>query len=384
VQEAKDLVERLLSEAWGAPVALDAYAEVLRAHEGYPTVARYKILKPSDVPSTVIAKRPGNWAPYDPDSAESSAWGFFNEWAALDFLSGAELAPAFYGGNRKAGVLAMEDLGDGDGLADALLGADATVAEEQLLAFADALARLHAFSASKVDAYERLRERLGPMRSGDEYGPHELSKLVDGVRAACQAVAMELRTPAEDDMRRAFEVIDSPSFRVLSHGDACPDNTRTDGAKMRFIDFWVARPRDAVLDGAYARAPFPTCWCVRRIPERIVLAMEDRYRSVVRAALPELNEGSVFHRRLVAALVLWFAEIIRWYVPHALEDDEFFYRDVHTRRQGIVLRWETLRAAAGQIGVFSDFTQFADDLVERLRDAWGGLPVIQPYPAFAN
>jgi hypothetical protein len=372
----------MLSEAGGRPVALDESFDVLREHDGYVTVARFRTRAPSDLPPTVIAKRPGNWAPFDAASPESAAWGFFNEWAALEFLSGTGLAPSLLAGDRESGLLVMEDLGDGDGLADSLLGADETGAEADLLAFADALARLHSFSALRVAEYHRIRERLGPTRVDDPRD--ELQQLIAGLRAACDRVGVTLTRGAEDDIARAFELMELAGLRVLSHGDACPDNTRIIGGQMRFIDFWVSRVRHALLDGAYARSPFPTCWCVRRIPERIVIAMENRYRVGVVDELPALRDDAVFTEHLVAALALWLVEIFRWQIPLAMEKDELMYRDVHTRRQGVFLRWETFRAAVDGSGRFGEVAALGDQLIGRLRMAWPDVPEVSFYPAFAG
>src|ERR687886_1529923 len=117
-QETRDLTEKLLAAAFGGPLRLDAGQTV----EGRDYVVRFGVLEgPDGAPASVIAKRGRSWGgAYDPDSDDphNPAWGIFGDWAALQFLNevagDAAVAPQFYGGDRNAGLIAIEDLGSGE------------------------------------------------------------------------------------------------------------------------------------------------------------------------------------------------------------------------------------------------------------------------------
>lgn len=378
--ELRGSAERILSDAIGSTVRLDTDIQILDEHDGYATVARFRSASPSDAPSTVIAKRPGNWAPFDPDSTTGTAWGFFNEWAALEFLAGSGIAPRFFGGDRTAPLLLLEDLGDGDGLADSLLGSDPANANTDLIEFARALGRMHAFSAPKIHEYERIRERLGPMRESDP--PRELERVLSGFRTACATVGVAVSPPAETELESAIALMDAHEFRAYAHGDPCPDNTRIVDGSVRLFDFEVGRVRHPLLDGSYARVPFPTCWCVQRLPGEVIDDMEHAYRVEIGRALPSLAEGSVFREHLMAAHALWTAEVSIWHVPRAVERDEDLHRGIHSRRQGVFLRWETFLHAAERSGHFSALADLGRELVARLRTIWSDTPDVPLYPAF--
>src|SRR6185436_17863639 len=102
--------ERILSERLGRGVRLRA-GEV--HHTGKSTVVRCQhVNPPDDLPASFITKRP------TPDRERPAAHisALLNEWAALELLTllsdDRPVAPRFYGGNLKTGVIVMEDLGN--------------------------------------------------------------------------------------------------------------------------------------------------------------------------------------------------------------------------------------------------------------------------------
>ena len=138
-------------------------------------VVRAKVVEgAADLGDSLIVKKvreKGNkGGDYLPGSAAlaNGAHGFFNDWAALEFFARLSnsplLLPRFFGGDREAGVLVMEDLGEGVGtsLTAALQGRDARLAEAAMLEYAQALGGLHASSVGRADAYYQIRDRLGP------------------------------------------------------------------------------------------------------------------------------------------------------------------------------------------------------------------------------
>ena len=65
----------------------------------------------------------------------------------------------------------------------------------------------------------------------------------------------------------------------LLHGDPCPDNlVRTPGG-TRFLDLEQAALGNGLVELAYLRMGFPTCWCVTSIAAPLLRAAEHAYRT---------------------------------------------------------------------------------------------------------
>src|SRR5262249_21192174 len=156
-----------LSVAWGDPVRLEARDPHLdgRARPHARVMRCSVVAGPELAPATVIVKcfQECAWkdwkGAYDPDHQQegSTAWRFFNEWAGMQFVERLRcerpLAPRVYGGDRAAGLVVMEDLGESGSLADLLLGADPVRAEAGLAESAATVGQLHAASLGRWEDY---------------------------------------------------------------------------------------------------------------------------------------------------------------------------------------------------------------------------------------
>ncbi len=123
---------------------------------------------PFAAPASVIVKRVGGEGePYNADADDGPAAGLFNEWAGLQFLDqlAGDRSPAarFYGGDRIAGLVVLEDLGADAHLDRILLGNDPSAAEEALIGLATTLGRMQALTVGKSEQYHHLRASLGPV-----------------------------------------------------------------------------------------------------------------------------------------------------------------------------------------------------------------------------
>jgi hypothetical protein len=92
----------------------------------------------------------------------------------------------------------------------------------------------------------------------------------------------------DDEMMLMASRLHSPGpWQALVHGDPCPDNVllAADGT-AKLIDFEFARPGHALLDAAYWRMGFPTCWCAGRVPDALSRQLDDAYRIALAEAVP--------------------------------------------------------------------------------------------------
>lgn len=133
-----------------------------------------------------------------------------------------------------------------------------------IVGYATALARLHASGgpdiagtlprwkgpdASDADAFLRLAGRLGvPVPPAV---PAEIDALVDRLAQA-------------------------PGHALL-HGDPCPGNDLHTADGVTFVDFEQASWGSGLVELAYLRIGFPTCWCVTAAPPPLLERAERAY-----------------------------------------------------------------------------------------------------------
>lgn len=66
---------------------------------------------------------------------------------------------------------------------------------------------------------------------------------------------------------------------ALLHGDPCPGNDLHTPDGVRFIDFEQASLGSGLMELAYLRIGFPTCWCVTRAEDPLLERAEAAYRT---------------------------------------------------------------------------------------------------------
>jgi hypothetical protein len=144
--------------------------------------------------------------------------------------------------------------------------ADEGPAPGWVVAYATGLARLHA-ATDPSDAGTLPRWR-GPGR--------------DDVEAFLR-LAAELGVPPEpavaDELTALVERLGRSTGHALLHGDPCPGNDLYAGGKVRFVDLEGAALGDGVVELAYLRIGFPTCWCVTEVTEPLLNRAEAAYRA---------------------------------------------------------------------------------------------------------
>jgi Ser/Thr protein kinase RdoA (MazF antagonist) len=374
----------LLSAAWGEPAGTLA-AEPMR---GRSHVFR---LRRDDGRSAVLKRR------------EAGRHGDFGvELATLEYLNAMPepVAPRLLGADTEAGVVLMEDLGPGPTLADSLLTGQfdqALRVRADLIAYARALGKLHAWSGSRGAELAAVRGRYAP---GTPLEPAWIGAIERG-RAAFLGVAGELGLVAdgvEDEISGLVGLMSGPGlsgsglggsglggpglggsgFVGLVHGDACPDNVRLAGGDGRIFDFETSGWGPVVLDVAYLLAPFPSCWCFGAVPSDLAASALDAYRAQVGTAGIEL--GPDWEAALAAAVAGWIIARGR-VITAALEGDRSW--GTTTMRPRLLAWLRSFDGAAGQAGVLPRLRAVAAELGEVLARRWP-LVRVPEYPALAR
>ena len=250
--------EALLTQALGEPTVVQAAEQVWdRGH-----VVRLHLASGR----AVILKRQRRQGHHGSQGSRL----FGAELAALDYLKAmpVPVAPRLLGADPEAGLLLMEDLGDGATLADSLMAAGRERVQAELIAYAEALGSLHAWSMGHRDEAAGLRARHGP---GDDAGPRWRDAVQRG-KAPFLAAAATLGVASDGvaaEIDQVHRMIIGTSYLGLVHGDPCPDNVRLIDGTCRIVDFETAGWGPVAYDAAYLLAPFPSCWCFARLPAEV-------------------------------------------------------------------------------------------------------------------
>ncbi|MDX3537941.1 phosphotransferase [Streptomyces sp. MB09-01] len=138
-------------------------------------------------------------------------------------------------------------------------------ARDWIVDYAAALARLHAMAGP--DDVGALPRWQGPNQADIE----SFLRLADALEVpVTSAVSGEL-----DDL---VARLDQAPGHALLHGDPCPGNDLHTATGIRFIDFEQASLGSGLMELAYLRIGFPTCWCVTSASEPLLERAEDAYR----------------------------------------------------------------------------------------------------------
>jgi len=303
---------------------------------------------------------------------------FGAELAALDYLTAmpVPVAPRLLGADARAGLLLMEDLGEGATLADSLMAAGRERVQAELIAYARALGSLHAWSMGHAGEAAGLRARYGP---GDEAGPRWRDAVQRGkepflATAAALGVA---RHGLAEEIDQVHRMIIGTSYLGLVHGDPCPDNVRLTDGTCRIVDFEYAGWGPVAYDAAYLLAPFPSCWCFARLPADVAGPAVEAYRAQLEAAGIELGpDWESLTTAVLAAAFLGRGQVL----AEALDRDHEW--GTTTMRPRLLAWLRTFTGRAGD-GTLPRLQATAAAMLDRLTERWAGIR-IPDYPSFAR
>ena len=186
----------------------------------------------------------------------------------------------------------------------------------------------------------------------------------------------------DDELTLMASRLQSPGpWQALVHRDPCPDNVLlTADGTARLIDFEFARPGHALLDAAYWRMGFPTCWCAGRVPGAFSQQLDDAYRMALAEAVPAAADREVFRQESAIIAVIWMFGSLAWLLEAALEKDTEW--GIATRRSRILHYLEAAIQQANDADVLPGTRRTAGAWLEDLRARWAGCSALAVYPAF--
>ncbi len=329
------------------------------------------------IPSTVIVKK---W--------NERGGHFRHEWAALEFLgrvpAAQDLVPHLYGGDAGAELLVLEDFGDPSEqlLGNILTGNDSQRAEAALVAFNQALGRLHASTTGRAQEYQHIRESRGAYATS-RHAIHRLDAALHALPGLITATGARVSPALEGEVRAAAAAIHMPGpFLAFTHGDATPGNAFYTGERARLFDLETAGFRHALLDGAFARMRYLYSVWARRVPDDVQHRTLAAYRHELAHGCPEAVDDNAFAHALLACSAGWLAALCG-HLPSVMDADQRFGRS--TWRQWIVAGLDHFVALADDLGQFEALAGGARDVARRLRLHWPAADcTLPPYEAFTG
>jgi Ser/Thr protein kinase RdoA (MazF antagonist) len=366
--------ERILADAWGEAVAVRA-AEVVAGR-------RHVVRLSADDGRTAILKRRrardsgGRWG----DEPE----GLTTEWAALDLLGAMpkSVAPRLLGGDAARRLILMEDLPAGRLLADSLLGSDPVAARADLVAYAEALAALGAWSRDRAAEYAAARRRRGLDPGGGSWWVRVIEPRRDGFLAVAAGLGLPT-AGAGAEISEIEQILDGAIAPGLVHGDPCPDNIVLIDGRCRLLDFERSSWGSVVLDAAYLIAPFPSCWCFAGLPAEAAEPALAVYRAGVAAAgqEPAHGPGRDWDQAVAAALAGWLVARADTIARAWNQESDELWGTTNMRPR--LRAWLEAFLAAPGAAAFPGLTRLASALAKQAREAWPDVTV-PAYPAFAG
>ncbi|MFE3826634.1 phosphotransferase family protein [Streptomyces sp. NPDC059092] len=152
--------------------------------------------------------------------------------------------------------------------------------EDWMVEYAAALARLHA--ATGADAVGGLPAWSGPTQDD-----------VDSFLRLARTLGVTVPTGARTEADALVDRLTRFEGHALLHGDPCPGNDMHTSAGVRFIDFEQAALGNGIVELAYLRIGFPTCWCATAPAPGILDAAESAYRTQWRDATGAEVQGDL-------------------------------------------------------------------------------------------
>jgi aminoglycoside phosphotransferase (APT) family kinase protein len=309
--------------------------------------------------------------------------GFVKEWAATRYLArhraGHSVAPELLAYDLKQGVLVYNDLGDGlASLVEPLLHGTAQEAEQALTAYAEALAALHRATIGCRDNHSAILREGFPTAEV----PPPAHRWIENVARVPHAL-LGGEFP-EDEANLILEHLRQPGcWQALVHGDPCPDNVlfASDG-RAELIDFEFARPGHALLDAAYWRMGFPTCWCAGTVPAEVRHRIDRAYRAAIADAVPKATNDDEFRRESAIIDAAWLLGSLSWLLEGALAEDGTWGRA--TNRGRIITYLERATCSAEEADILPRLRMLADSWHKDLCQRWSDPAPLSDFPAFVG
>ena len=371
-----------LFRSWAQPVVIDI-VENLGKETRRNIILRARATADGMAPRSVIVK--ATRAPsYDRKAADAYATsGFVKEWAAASYLArhvaAQPFTPALLACDLDQGVLVYDDVGAFvPSLVRPLLNGTAIEAEQALTAYAEALATLHRATIGCRNGHAAILREGFPS-----------SAIPPPAHLWLEDVARSLRDALGDGSSRGRGRpgrSTPPAARRLAGLGARRPMPRQRPARERRAghpaDLEFARPGHALLDAAYWRMGFPTCWCAGTVPTEIVHRVDRAYRVAMGPADRVAGDDDAFKRESAFIDMAWLLGNLAWLLKDALAEDGTWGRA--TNRSRILTYLQNAIQSTEEASILPRLRAWAVSRQADLRSRWPDATVLSDFPAFTR
>lgn len=241
-------------------------------------------------------------------------------------------------------------------------------AGDWIVDYAGGLARLHATARP---------EDVGVLPRWQ--GPNQAD--IDSFVRLAEALEVPVTPGVSGELNDLVNRLAQASGYALLHGDPCPGNDLHTATGIRFIDFEQASLGSGLMELAYLRIGFPTCWCVTSASEPLLERAESAYRDEWRTLT-----GSDTQDGLADACAGWLLRGDALVERAHRESTDHLARIPHrdwtwgtaTARQRLVHRLGVVGQMTADHTSLSGLSSLSTAMRQRMLARWPGL---QPVPA---
>ncbi|MFI6167032.1 phosphotransferase family protein [Nocardia sp. NPDC051052] len=377
--EVVSAAQQLLTKRMGAPVKLSDPIEL--SGSGRTTVLRVRVAENAfSLPRTLIVKQvrghshdrtTGGLAP----GVASIDSAFLREAVSYQFTTALsrEQRPGAYliAHSLPERLLILSDLGENSLLTQMLQSGAEPATRNGLMAFAQALGRMHAATVGREADFVALLRRVDVVHRVDGIAQQAESAIAEVPGLLQRELGIEVPGEIAERIVRGNRLFSAGRFRAFSPSDLCPDNVILNEEGARFLDYEWGGFRDATLDIAYALVSFPGCLCDFELSRERASQMVEAWRSEVVGVWPALADDEVMSERILEARLIWVWLSTYWFLPadHARIAAAREHGLSVPRSEALINRWAALAEDARCTGDDS-VGDFAEDVSAMLEERW--------------
>ncbi|MFI1459850.1 phosphotransferase family protein [Nocardia carnea] len=321
--EVVSAAQQLLTKRMGAPVKLSDPTEL--SGSGRTTVLRVRVAENAfSLPRTLIVKQvrgsvadPKNVTIMPGVASVDSA--FLREAVSYQFttaLSRGERPGAYLIAHSLPDrLLVLSDLGENTKLTDVLRSGAEPAAQNAMMAFAQALGRMHAATVGRELDFVALLRRVDVVHRVDGIAQQAEAAVAEVPALLRRELGIEVPDEVADQVAHGARLFGGGRFRAFSPSDLCPDNVIINDEGARILDYEWGGFRDATLDIAYALVSFPGCLCDIELSRELATQMVEAWRAEVVGVWPALADDDLLAEKILEARLIWVWLSTYWFLP---------------------------------------------------------------------